>query len=486
MSDATSPSFSSLEFNSDQMDQSADTLKGLLPDAGELVGGASKGPIGFTGAVASIIKGHVLGDLADQDKAMDQLAEVLATPLGAGIADYNKHVHDAKQAVADLQSALAHAGTDTDPIGTQFKMFRAFADVFIEGAKKEVEAQGRREEATLLRQNATPQQIITARQQTRAKITWLDERKSFFDGSGLLTMEQAVRQQAKTRLDADSKAAVLAQQQAAAKNEDQQKQIQQLKNETGQGDLRDKDPAYIEDQKQIADLRADLDQAEADKQHAIEEAGRSGATPEELQAIIKYHDEQLISKAQKEFEKLRKDFEKKPGLLAQLEREEDEFVRQQAEATAYENQKVQEAKNNQARLDQLPGEIAYARFLEQMQRTFDAQVEATDTQTDQILATPPPANPDQGGLSFTPDLNPSARILPLNFPGGTGAAGGRRLDPERLNDILAGLMLEQDALKKSLAESQKKQAQMEREIQDLQQGQKRHDGQIRSANFNRF
>jgi len=105
-----------------------------------------------------------------------------------------------------------------------------------------------------------------------------------------------------------------------------------------------------------------------------------------------------------------------------------------------------------------------------MQQFSNAEVAATDAQTDKTLASLPPAVFGQ----------------PLNFPGGAGAAGGRRVDPDRLNDILSGFILEQDALKKSLAESQKKQAQMEQEIEELQRGHKLHTRQIRSANSNRF
>ena len=121
-----------------------------------------------------------------------------------------------------------------------------------------------------------------------------------------------------------------------------------------------------------------------------------------------------------------------------------------------------------------------------MRQASNAKVAAYDAETYKQLETPPAGNPDQGGLNFTPDLNPAARNIPVNFPGSRGAAGGRRVDPDRLNDILSGLILEQDALKKSLADSQKKQARMEHEIEDLQRGHELHTRQIRSANSNRF
>ena len=99
--------------------------RGLVPDAGELVRVVcGKGPIGFTGAVASIIEGDATEQLAEDDRNMDKLAEQLAEPLGAGVEEYNKHVQDGKQAIADMQSALAPANSDPDPIGTRFQMIQ--------------------------------------------------------------------------------------------------------------------------------------------------------------------------------------------------------------------------------------------------------------------------------------------------------------------------------------------------------------------------
>jgi hypothetical protein len=300
------------------------------------------------------------------------------------------------------------------------------------------------------------------RQQTRAKIKSLDELQDFFDGSGLLMLEKAVRQQAKTQLDADSQAAVLAQQQITARNEDRQKEIQQFTNETGQGGLGKQNRVYSSDQKRIAEAEAEVEKAKAVEAQAISQTNPSDYSPEAWRKFLAPYDEKIADEQQK-LEDIKTQVEHKQVHLSELKANSDEANRQEANATVSVEQKTEEATKNDRRLDELPDDIAEAQFKERMQRAFNAQTEATDAQTDKTLASLPPA-----------------------VFGVAGAAGGRRVDPDRLNDILAGLILEQDALKKSLAESQKKQARMEQEIEELQRGQKLHAGQIRSANSNRF
>jgi hypothetical protein len=249
MSEATESSaagaFKNLKLNPEQIDSGADFLKEIAPDAGILAGGATKGATGIATALALIFYRHMTEDLAEQGKEWDKLAEILAKPMGATASDYDKHANDARQAVANFQASIAHAGTDPDPIGTKFRLIKIFSVTFIEGVKNELESQGGLEEAKLLSQNATSQQIVAAREQRRAKIGSLNELEGFFNGSGLLMLEQTARQNIQPQLNAGSTTAILAQQKATAANEDQQKEIQNLKNATGRGDLGPKDPVYL-------------------------------------------------------------------------------------------------------------------------------------------------------------------------------------------------------------------------------------------------
>jgi hypothetical protein len=439
-----------------------DAFKEYFPDSAGLITGAMSGPIGFTLAAAGVIYRHTTEHLAEQGKEFDELAELLAKPLGASIEDYNRHVEEGKKAVAKLQATLAHAGTDTDPIGTHFMMVRAFMDVFVEGMKNEVAAKGRNWEATLLSQNATSQQVVAARQKIHAIVESLDEIKNFFDGSGLLLLEQAVRQNAQPQLTAGSTAAVLAAQQVKNKNENRKTEALQLKNETGQGALAEQDQAFVSDQKQVADARDELERLKQVQQANVDKARESGASDDDVQEISHRYDQEIFE-AEQTLKGVENYVEGKKNHLSQLENAQGPLDAQEADATVIAAQKSEEAAKNQHRLDVLPTDIVFAQFLEQIRRASNTKVAAYDAQTDKTLASLPPA-----------------------VFGGTGSAGGRRVDPDRLNDILAGLILEQDALKKSLAESRKKQAQMERDIEELQRGQDLHAGQIRSANANRF
>jgi len=476
---------SAFKLNPEQMDTTVDAFKGLVPDGGELVGGLRKGPIGFAGAVASIIEGDATEQLAEDDRNMDKLAEQLAEPLGAGVEEYNKHVQDGKQAIADIQSALAPADSDPDPIGTRFQMIQAFADASLEAAKDEIEAHGRREEVTLLNQNATPQQIAAAKLRTRAKIKLLDERKSFFDGSGLMLLEQAARRKAQPQLKADDETATAAKSKAMAANQDLRTEIQHLQNQLGKGEHGEHDPVYVVDQNRIAEAQHLLDDAKEAKRRSIAYLPRANYMPDDWQQMIDAFDQE-ITEIQEALQQAQHTVQSKQDRLSLLQGQVDDSTQRQADATALAENKNDEAAKNQRRIDELPRKIVVARLKELMQQASDAKVAAYDAETDKQLQAPPTANPEQAGLNITPDFNQASRNIPINFPSGAGAAGGRRVDPDRLNDILSGLILEQDALKKSLAESQKKQARMEQEIEELQRGQDLHTRQIRSANSNRF
>jgi hypothetical protein len=101
------------------VNESVDVLKEYAPDVGTLAAGALEGPIGLTLAISVVVKRHTIDEWEEEGKGLDELAELLAKPLGADIEDYNRHAHEAKLATAELESKLANAGADPDPIGTR-------------------------------------------------------------------------------------------------------------------------------------------------------------------------------------------------------------------------------------------------------------------------------------------------------------------------------------------------------------------------------
>ena len=219
-------------------DDVTDTVEGLkdyVPDAGILLGGVLGGPIGLTLAVSDVIKRHTIDKWEEEGRELDELAELLARPLGASVEDFNKHVEEAKLGTAKLESALTHAGTDLDPIGTRFQRIKAFADVYLDVLRKQVEKKGKQEVDELRKQNVGPEKIAAARQQTRAKVKWLAEQTAFFDGSGLMQLELEARKDAKSQLKKDAESAKNAKDTAKTKNDNLNKEIQDLLDQTGQG-----------------------------------------------------------------------------------------------------------------------------------------------------------------------------------------------------------------------------------------------------------
>jgi len=451
---------------------SGDVLEEYLPDVGEIANAVLKGgPINIASGIIDVIKRH-----SDKREAeLDELAELLAKPLGASIEDFNIHAEEAKRGTAELESKLAHAGTDTDPIATRFQRIKAFADVYLGTLMTQVQHKGAQEVVELQRQNASPDKIIAARQETRAKIKWLADQKAFFDGSGLLQLELEVRQDARVQLKTVALSAKDAKDKAIAKNDNLLKNIHDLLDQTGNGFYGDKDRTFITDKKRIADAAEKLHQKKADKEYAISQADRPAFSDETWQEFLHPYDLAIFD-AEQDLIAATKQFENRLTLLAQLQKKQDPSGQERADAETTADQTLETAANNEKAIAQLPEKIQFAQSLEQMQQASDANVEALDAQTDKLLESPPANAPDQGSLnvppglapSDTPDYTPIISGLPLPFPGPTTAAGGRRLDPDQLNEILTRLMQDQAATKKTLAEFQQTQARQEEEIHSLQ------------------
>ena len=82
------------------VNETVDVFKEYAPDAGVLMGGLLGGPIGIALAISDVVKRHTIDKWDEEGRELDELAEVLAKPLGADIEDYNRHAHEAKLATS--------------------------------------------------------------------------------------------------------------------------------------------------------------------------------------------------------------------------------------------------------------------------------------------------------------------------------------------------------------------------------------------------
>jgi hypothetical protein len=463
-----------------------DAIEKASPELGGFLRSLLGGPIGITFAAAHAIYSSEKEELDEQNKEMDASAELSAQPLGAGVEAYYKHIQDAKQAMADLQSELVRAGTDTDPIGTRFKLIKMFADTFIEGLKKIAESKGTLEEASLRSQNAAPQQIVALQQKTLNSIAQLDKLKSFFDGSGLLELELAARKSASKQFGSQATNATVANNKAIAANQDFQLRIEKLRNEAGKGQLGPNDPAYVAIQNRISDgenkYYQGLQTETLDMTHAVEEPAFGGHAVEVNEKIKR--DNQAIADALTEWNEGQKEQQDILDRLSALQAQQGNFNKLQSETTTQAKQKEDIAKLNLARINELHAEIVFGQFLEQMQQGLDAQAESNKAAADQMNTTASVTNADLGLPSMTADETPSVHGLPLSsldMPGGFNGdqAGFSHLDQKRLNGVLTSIIASQNAMTNALNQSKKDQDALTERVQVLEKSNRLLTDQIR-------
>jgi hypothetical protein len=321
-------------------------LNKLIPGLGDALHAAFSGPIGPV-ILLGIAIAEIESKLNEYNTELDKVTEHELTTHLANIADLKKAWDDAQLSLGQYFADLATAGEEKDPIKKKLDNIKELTDAQIAASEKIIETLGKQEVAYLRANGGTPEQIAIAEERTRRQVEVLNSRKQFGDGLGGLLAEQKQRQSA----DAGLKDEALAAKKIADKSKnalaEKEKELKNLRGESGLGDEGPKNEVFAAEQKKLAELQKEFDARS--KQYNGGDSYVAGVAKSEMDRLQAEMDE--ITGGQKN----------RQNLISQLESDLAPLSTAADTAAAdYENKKNQSLTNHR-RLRELPGEIEQAR-----------------------------------------------------------------------------------------------------------------------------
>jgi len=346
------------------------------PGAGRALGELAYGPIGVALALVSAYELFKKSLEADGEEA-EKLGELLGQPFGtSGIEEIKKKWDEASQSLAAYYSAMANAGRDEDAEEATLKRIKALNDAKIESLKKEIAALGEVTIARLRANGANEAQLDAAKEQTRRQLESLDSTKEHADGSGALLKEQRDRTANAPVLDRNAQQAILNQVAADSRFKSDQDDLQHYRNILGMGEKGNESADSKDWQKQKEDAESELEAAKA----ASKKARRIG-----WQQDIDSTDKDLAT-AQQKVDQLSATEQRYRELEARLSASETARTKERDDADAAGKAAKAESERNQARLNQLPGEINQAQSVEREKGFSSTVTDAGKTQLREIAA----------------------------------------------------------------------------------------------------
>lgn len=315
------------------------------PGAGAALGELAMGPLGA--ALALVGAFELLKDkIAEANDEMDKFAALAAQPQTGGIKAVQDAWRDATAAQAEYDAAMRTAGQDNDPVATRIKDIKAITAAQIEASKQVVEAYGREQVAYLRAHGGTAEQITAAENATKAQLNALDSQNRRDEGSDALKLEQSKRQAQADDLAAAERAANAAKQAADKKAEDNADELKKAQ---------DKLNPDTPDGKKFADRKTEaeaaLNKANALPDYIPDPYGMNPAIDNRAAKQVN------IDKAQDEQEKLRIEEEGTRKRLAQLKADAEKTQADKDAADDAAKRAAEASQHNKDRLGQLPDEI---------------------------------------------------------------------------------------------------------------------------------